>query len=610
MRFGDDDTTTSSNVYWIPEHRLPDLRFKIDKLGRKADRLGVSSINYTIGQPETRTYLREVGDSGGVYYHLLTPELLASYRRSHFGYDPSSFDMSHFQLFPVTVTGTTPRLAGWEFVATLQHLQNEDGSTVNILRVVPGYDKQLPEKYRTVGPENCDHCHRLIRTRKETFIVRNEATGEYMQIGRSCTQDFLGGKNPQAVASALEYLFDALADAESAGEEGGGFGGGGGREVYPKDRFLTQVAACIRVNGWMSRGKAHEMDEAGVPHLQATADTALYVLSPPAPGDHKWREIAERLAPNEADLEIATKTIDYVRDTLAPKTDRNDYEHNLYVAMTQPMVHYKLAGILASAVPFYMRSVQDAVERQRQGESHHFGVVGERGDYYVTLAKVINVESMYGTSFLHKFFTREGNAMSWFASSNPQLETGKEYRITATIKKHDVYKGVEQTSVTRVTIYTDEGRIEAEAKEAKRAEREVKRAAKEAAKAAKDAAKAAKEAAKAGGGVLGGGDIIGMEIRAYASAMRAWPMYFMTMTITGDDEDTLESWIDEDAPLSRVRVEQIATEGLIPERVILDVDTGTTVDGNHRLAAGLEYGMDVPAVLLSRDPTLGWSPVW
>jgi hypothetical protein len=608
MRFyGVTTIEAEAKIYWIPERNLAQLQDRLDKLARKAQRLGVGEISYSVGQPEPRPFVRNndarLSSVGGRYVPY-TEKYREAYERLY--HEPPH--VVYIRFFPVAVKGSTPRIAGWTFVATLQHMVDEQGKSINILRVVPGFEGDLPEKYRTASPEHCDHCQRAIKTRKDTYILRNDTTGEYKQVGRSCTQDFLGGKNPQAVASFMEYLFGALgAGAEG---EGGDFGGGRHKILYAITEFLEQVAACVRLDGWLSRSKARERDMGPA----ATADFALYLLEPPpmhSEAHAQWTKEKERAKPTEADIELADKAIEYTRDTLAAKPDRNDYEHNLYVAMTQPMIDPRLAGIVASAIPYYLREVEhQAMLRHERATSEYVGTEGERGDYYVTLLKVIQTESAWGTTLIHKLVTREGGQMTWFASHSTDMEIGQEYRITATIKKHEEYRGVKQTVVTRVVVYTDEGRKSAEEKEARKAERDAKRAERDAAKAAKEAAKAAKAAAKGGEPGLSGawGNPVLAGLQAYAHEL-GHPVYVRQTTISGDDTETLESWLEGTEPVSRRQVECIASCG-IAEPAVLDVDADVTVDGEPELLAGLDYGLDVPAVLVGHRPRRGWKPIW
>jgi hypothetical protein len=481
---------TEPITYWVPQHRLDALKDKLDKLVRKAQRLNVGAIAYAIGEPVDRPYQEFTdADTGNPYYKPYTPPAPDAWA------PPRPPHIVYFRFYPVVVTGTTPRIAGWSFAATLQHLTDDKGETVNLLRVTPSFTEQLPEKYRHADASNCDHCCRTIRTRKDTYILRSDETGKYMQVGRNCTQDFLGGKNPHDVAQYMEALFSAMSSASESEE--GGFGGSGERR-FPITAFLTQVAAVIRVKGWMSRGKARESSYA------ATADITLDVLNPPFGGGaarREWAKLRDEVLPDDEDKKTAEATLEYARETLSLKEERDDYEHNLYVALTQPTVDRRLAGIIASAVPYYLRYVEREVKRaamrKSAGDSQWVGEIGERRDFTVIPLMVKPIETQYGVTYLHKFVTPEGNLLTWFASTDPDVELGKEYRITALVKKHDDYQGVKQTVITRGTVWTElaieQEKIKAEA----RAEKDAIKAAKAAVKAEKAAAREAKAAIKA-----------------------------------------------------------------------------------------------------------------
>jgi hypothetical protein len=443
-------------TYSIPEIHLDGLKDKLDKIKRKSKKLGLDVVEYEIGSlPVDKPFYR---DPDG--------------RERPFGEKEAAHHLKptfYRRYFTVTVYGKPPTLAGWTFVATLQHLVDDSGSPMNVLRIVPGFVDQLPAKYRTSTPA-CDHC-KLARKRKDTYVVRNEETGEWKQIGSTCLDDFLGGADPQDIARSLEWIFQALADAQ---ESEGGAGGGSdrGAALWPLSQFLTWTASVIRINGWLSRGKARDMGGT------ATADVVDYLFT------SKSREAEEarvEYAPTEADEKTAEETIAYVRETLAEKGDeRDDYEHNLYVAMTQPAVAARLSGIVASAIPFYTRAIGRKIEAEHAKASEHFGVVGERGYFKVSVVTVIPIESMYGTSYLHKMLTPEGNMATWFASINPRVEIGEERVVVATVKGHEDYKGAKQTALSRVKFLADDEVLALEEKTAKKAAREAKKSAKNA----------------------------------------------------------------------------------------------------------------------------------
>ena len=76
---------------------------------------------------------------------------------------------------------------------------------------------------------------------------------------------------------------------------------------------------------------------------------------------------------------------------------------------------------------------------------------------------------------------------AWFGSvplrtpaDGKLVENGQRVVISASVKKHDEYKGVKQTILTRCTTWTDEGLALERAKQEKKAARDAKKAAKSA----------------------------------------------------------------------------------------------------------------------------------
>ncbi|TXH40512.1 MAG: hypothetical protein E6Q97_39470 [Desulfurellales bacterium] len=457
----------STATYQIADYRVPALVEAIDRLARRAGRLGVAPITLSTGEPHDLPFVRRRSD-GRPY---LTP-----YRAEDGDLATLERDgrITYRRFVDVTITGAVPRLAGWTFCATLQHVDGEGGEALTMLRVAPGaVDGDLPERFRTAKPEDCDHCRRRIRTRKETFVVRHD-DGRWAQVGRNCTQDFLGGVDPHAVAGALDLLLEAHAAASSAGEGDEWGEGGGWADRWPMRQFLAVVATLVRVDGWMSRGKARDLDG-----VQATADAAIEYLSPP-PRDSvardRWLRWIEARPVTDEDQALAERALLHARTDLAEKPALNDYEHNLRVATAIASVDGKLAGIVASLITYYLREVERTVVREQQrATSRHLGAVKDRLILEVTVARIIVVGEMsaYGPSYLHRMVTATGDVVVWFASNKGDMAEGKTYHVKATVKKHDTRDGVAQTVVSRVDVITAE---QAEA-EAVKAQRKAQRAA-------------------------------------------------------------------------------------------------------------------------------------
>lgn len=338
------------------------------------------------------------------------------------------------------IDGTAPKAQGWSFLATLDHTV-ESGV---ILRTVPG--AYLPEEYRTAQPV-CDHCQ-TVRRRKETFVVRHDATGEVKQVGRQCVRDFLGGnESPENVARMLQYVFDVESLLREASEGTGGFNGIAVEIGTSLSRFLAVTAAVIEDHGWVSRKDAYDFGKI------STASEVLSLID-------RARSLADyeqtMLHTSEKHNQLAEDAIEWAR-SLRNKDTLSDYEHNVAVVAEGGIVTTKLAGIAASIVYTYQRAKErDQTRKLRDSlttNSIPLGAPKERIEATVSVLSIRTVEgSQFGPSFLVKMVTSNGCACCWFASSRPEMEENGVYRIKGTVKYAKEFNGVMETTLTRCAI--------------------------------------------------------------------------------------------------------------------------------------------------------------
>ena len=62
---------------------------------------------------------------------------------------------------------------------------------------------------------------------------------------------------------------------------------------------------------------------------------------------------------------------------------------------------------------------------------------------------VIEREGDYGLTTILKLADESDNILTWFASGSKSYQKGDKVSLKATIKKHDEFKGVKQTVITR-----------------------------------------------------------------------------------------------------------------------------------------------------------------
>ena len=84
---------------------------------------------------------------------------------------------------------------GWVFAGTIEHTK-----AGNILRSVSD-EYKIPERYHDAKPY-CEHCN-TKRYRKDTYVVYNEETGEFKQLGKSCLKEYTNGLTSMTLNTAL-----------------------------------------------------------------------------------------------------------------------------------------------------------------------------------------------------------------------------------------------------------------------------------------------------------------------------------------------------------------------------------------------------------------------
>lgn len=428
-------------AYRIGDERLPGLLEQIEKLNKRAARLGVAPIRVEVVRHDENHYRNEETGIEAVY---CTTSLF--------------------------VIGENPRYEGWELAATLVDFEGQ-----NLVNTVPGMS--VPTSYRNSDPTRCDHCG-ARRKRQKTMVLYNRDSNTYTQVGTSCIRDFLGGVSPQALAAWAEITAAVGGMVLDAEEESDWHGGGGRRvpEAYAMETFLSYAAEEIRRYGWVSRSKARE-DYLKV----STASAALIMLEEVAkhprpawlaPEEREWTYQTDRgvwstvYQPSDAAIEHAEKALAWGIDWLHIGDEQfeveslNDYQYNLRVALGvtgHAPVTRRTSGLVASLLSAYTREMEREVERKREeaqnSNSVHVGEVGKRATFTVTVEHVRYIENEFGSTGIVSMRDVDGNVLKTFASGSFKWsEPGQRFVIKGTVKGHEWFRNAAETVLSRVTV--------------------------------------------------------------------------------------------------------------------------------------------------------------
>lgn len=382
-------------VFLIPEYNVSILAEKLDKLNKRAAKLGVDPVGFTPHETIEKNLGTTANPEWVVFQH-------------------------------VAVRGTSPKLAGWQFAATLEH----DESGV-IVRRLPALDPSVDLRaFRTADPTNCDQCH-TRRRRTDTYVVLH-TDGTLKQVGSTCLRDFLGGQSPERIAAWLTFVADLLDDLENTESE---FYGGSAPARESTLFYMTHVACMIRINGWTSRGQAY--DFGGYATSDAAADN---IFNQARRATHKG--VPQWVDPTPEDERVAREAIEFVR-ALDESELENDYVYNLFTSLKGESVAKRQYGIAASAIKFHGKAIETKIKAEKRAESEFIGTVGQKKFAVdVTITKVVRIEDRYsyngGTKPLYCMIDANGNVVQWFASSDQDgMEPGVKGTIVGTIKAHD-----------------------------------------------------------------------------------------------------------------------------------------------------------------------------
>lgn len=334
---------------------------------------------------------------------------------------------------------------GWKFVAVIDH--HKEGN------VIRAYDEELeiPEKYLTCGP-TCEHCNK-IRSRKDTYLIRNEETNEFKQVGKSCLQEFTNGLSAENVAFFCSMYEEV--------ENSYGYSGSSFNRYISVERILKYAFECYRHFGYQKSASSFE-DEIPVGYRSTMSRVVDYYYINRATGKvaQQLKEEMEEVGFN-ADSEYAVNTTEEALNWIRNETNLdNQYIRNLHIICSDEYTDYRSLGILVSLTVAYARHLdqvaayekkQKKIEEEKNS-SEYVGEVGKRIEVEAfNFACVYSSENMYGMSYLYKWNDAEGNIFTWF-SSNAIDQPETVVSVKGTVKEHSEYRGVKQTVMTRCKV--------------------------------------------------------------------------------------------------------------------------------------------------------------
>ena len=326
---------------------------------------------------------------------------------------------------------------GWVFAGTIEHT-----GFGNILRSVSDEHK-IPERYRDAEPY-CEHCN-TKRARKDTYVVFNEETGEFKQLGKSCLKEYTNGLSLNMVAMVLQWLKEV--------EEYCSYSGTSHKVYFEVKEVSKYFVETMRKLGW-ANSSAEESSTKNMALSFYDLDRGCRWLN---------KEERERFSnlKNKIEFNADNTEDEYLEAALdwAKAWDGheyNDYRDNLKVIANMRYCEYKHLGYLASLFMAYDKAMEREVKRMERNksraQSEFIGEVKDKVSCSVKEFKCLTSwETQWGVTFLYEFITEEGNILIW----KTRKWIDDEAEITAikgTVKAHNEFRGIKQTELTRCKV--------------------------------------------------------------------------------------------------------------------------------------------------------------
>lgn len=396
------------------------LREKVDKLNKRAVRLGLEKLTLTVSEREAIVTVGPTGLDHTVY-------------------------VNH-----VDLNGSVPRINGWTVAARIEF--TESGNLVHVAPDAGSVNSAWRDTHN-----HCEHCN--TQRRRNDLIVIRHSDGREKVVGRNCLADYIRTGDAEAMIEYAGWLGSLERIVSGCEDECEHYRGERPKRGETVETVVRAASICIRKLGWRSGREAYDYGGS------STKNDVCAMLYPPYGRDaiRDWEKWIEKndLHVCDYDKDLAAKAITWAQ-SLEPGD--SEYLHNLKTLAQSEWVSVDNFGYLVSLIPAYNRELERENKRKeyakKKGEKVWFGEKGKRSRKVTATCKTLkSIDGHYGVTTLIRFehYVDDSHyaVLIWFATGDKteEFEVDEEYTFDATIKDHDDHETYgKQTRINRVTV--------------------------------------------------------------------------------------------------------------------------------------------------------------
>lgn len=306
----------------------------------------------------------------------------------------------------------------------------------------------VPTKYFSSNPCSCDYC-KTNRKRNKTYLVVNQETGEWKQLGKECLKLFVTGIDVDAIATFESFI----KEAEDAANPSDDF-------FYERRFRFVKVADALALAAalYCDKGYVATRDYVGDTNDLSNRNIVQRKLSRLYGYDNDFLNITNSARSEidkiniNTDIPIAKYAVKIVLESAKELPD-DTYYNNLKVIVSNEYIPLNKLGLLVS-IPKAVDRYEEEKKKQKErlaAESNYLGSVGEKISVnFVSGREVACCETQFGLLHIYEFKDANWNTVVWKSSSSKDVpESGT---VTGTVKAHEEYDGIKQTVILRAKI--------------------------------------------------------------------------------------------------------------------------------------------------------------
>ncbi|MCC8506245.1 hypothetical protein P2A78_20770 [Xanthomonas perforans] len=410
----------------VPAAKMPEFTKRLEALNTKAARFGLDALTVELAHVTPYLQQRQVHAVGEEV--TLVPWTANAPLPDH---AVGLVDMHSLLLrFPLI------KLGDWQVIAQLDATPVAGALVFAVTDVAA--DRTEAARRRD-HPMHCEHCH-TARARKQIYLLRNNNSGAYQQVGSTCLQDFTGIDPARALFLAkladFERYADALGDQAASGAPGA---------VATLD-YLARVLFVCESSSFISVAKAREQGIAAT-YLRATELSDDLQRNPAAA--RAFAAARERLRAEAAAM-VAW---------FAGREPKDDFEANVKAVLASDTIKVdaRHLAIAAAAVPTYQRHQSAAQQLLRAARSAHVAAEGDKLERPLRVYQVETFDTPYGPQERLSLIDDDGNCFTWRTAAAPAelvSRANRERRFDAgfKVKKHVTSQGTAITEISHLRV--------------------------------------------------------------------------------------------------------------------------------------------------------------